>query len=159
MSKAQEITPEITKIHFGAEIFRVEFQLDQLPFSASDDNVSEDFSNAMAAMVSHAIAIKELPKDSAKGYRCNAVSLTCKVTEQGENRTALISVTKITSGGKADNMSTPTRLYAAVKSDADLLPEKTILAIKEVRRQAHLFITGNRRLKKLYAQDELEAAA
>jgi len=150
---------EITNVHFGTEVFSVSFTIDALPFTVPDDNVSEAFDKAMSDMVPHAIDIKELPEKAAKGYRCNSVSLSTRSTKKGESRSAVISVTKVTSNGKADNMSTPQRLYESYNPKADVVPEKTRLAIKEVVRQAKLFIEGNRRLKRLYSEQDLPAAA
>ena len=126
----------------------------------SDDNCADTFKVAMAALVEHCIAIKELPKASAKPYRCNVLSVTRKEVEEGENISAGISVTKVTSDGKADNLNASKRLLESVNDDANLLPEKTRLAIREAMRQGELFIRGHREMKALYCdQEDLEKEA
>lgn len=158
-NKNEEPVLEIIKVKFGTDLFRVDFTLDAFEHTVSDDNVSDEFADSMAALPEHATTIKELPKGADKPYRCNALSLSHKQVEGGINRKAVISCTKITSAGKADNINTPQCLYQAANPDADVLPEKASLAIKEVVRQAKLFILGNRRLKKFYSQPEFKKAA
>ena len=150
---------EITRVHFGSELFKVNYTLNGKPMLASDDNVSDPFQKSMASLIPHAIEIKELPEESAKGYRCNVLSLTCVSKEEGENRTASIGLTKITRAGKTDNLITTAQHYEAINNKVNLLPEDTRLAMLEVRKQAKLFIKGHRDLRELYSQAELEIAA
>ena len=158
-NKNEEPVTEITKVKFSPDMCQVEYTLDAFPFTASGemDELTNEFIDSMCALPEHAIAIKELPKGADKPYRCNALSLSHRQSDQGINRKAVISCTKVTATGKADNISTPQVLYQAANTDADVVPEKAAFAIKEVVRQAKLFILGNRRLKKIYCQLELAA--
>ena len=149
---------EITRVHFGSELFKVNYTLNGQPMLASRDSVSEPFEKAMAALIPHAIQIKELPEEAAENYRCNVLSLTHVIKETGENRTASIALTKTTTVGKADNLITPSRHYEAIDSKVNLLPEDTRLAIQKVCKQAKLFIHGHPDLRELY-QTELDIAA
>ncbi len=149
---------EVTKIHMGSEITKVHYNLNGKAMMASDDHNAESFDKAMNALVPHCIAIKELPKNAGEGYRCNALSLTNKPSEQGDNRSVVISITKMTAAGKADNMSTSQHLYEAAKSGVEVLPAKTTQAIKTAVIEARKFITGHRDLTELYSQPELAAA-
>ena len=160
MSNEEQPKIEPTKIHFGADLVSVKHTLNGKPFLASafTDETPQEFKDAMKALIPHAILIKELPEKAGEDYRCNVLSLTCVVKEEGENRTALICLTKTTTAGMADNLSTPKRYYVAINQDVNILPEKTILAIREARRQAILFIEGNRDLKKLYSQEMISQA-
>jgi len=150
---------EITKVHFGTELFKVDFTIDGLPFSIADDNVSDEFDKAMDDIVPHVIDIKELPEKANKGYRCNSVSLSCNTSKKGVSRSTVLSATKVTSAGKADNISTAQCLYESDNPKAKVLPQKIVLSIKEVVRQAKLFIEGNRYLKRLYSEQDLPNAA
>ena len=150
---------EIIKIHFGQELFKVNYTLNGKPMMASDDHVAESFEDAMKKLIPHAIEIKELPEKAAKEYRCNVLLLTCNVKEEGENRTASISLTKQTSAGKPDNLTTTAMHYEAINSKVTLLPEKTRLVIKNACMEAKKFIKGHRDLTELYSQQELKAAA
>lgn len=152
-------TIEITKIHMGSEITTVHYNLNGKAMMASDDRRAESFDKSMNALVSHCIKIKELPEKAGDDYRCNALSLTNRATEQGDNRSAVISITKITQDGKADNMSSGQRLYEAAKSGVEVLPQKTTLAIKNAVIEAKKFITGHRDLTELYSQPDLASAA
>ena len=149
---------EITKIHFGASLFQVDYKLNGKPMMASDEQVAESFDKAMQGLVSHAIDIKELPKEAAKPYRCNALSLSCASSKKGDSRGASISVTKVTATGKADNMSTAHCLYETHNSKAQVLPQKTVLDIKNAMVEAKKFITGHRDLTELYSQPDLATA-
>jgi len=148
---------EVTKIHMGAEVTKVYYNLNGKAMMASDDHNAESFDKAMNALVPHCIEIKELPEEAGEGYKCNALSLTNKPVEQGDNRSVVISITKMTAAGKADNMSTGQRLYEAAKSGVDVLPAKTTNAIKKAVTEAKQFITGHRDLTELYTQLELAA--
>jgi len=159
MSKNNPAKIEIVKIHFGQELFRVNYTLNGKPMMVSEDHVEKPFDKAMKAMIPHAIAIKELPEEAGKPYRCNVLSLTCSVKENGDNRTASISLTKITSAGKPDNLTTTARHYEAINPKVNLLPEDTRLAIIEACKQAKLFIKNHSDLKELYSQSELDIAA
>ena len=148
---------EITKIHFGRELFKVNYTLNGKPMMASEDHVAESFDKAMKALIPHAIEIKELPEEAAANYRCNALSLTCNVKEEGENRTASISLTKQTTAGKPDNINTTVMHYEAISSKVNLLPEKTRAVIKKACAEAKKFIKGHKGLTELYTQLELAA--
>lgn len=150
---------EITKIHFGQELFRVNYTLNGKPMLASDDHVAESFDKAMRELIPHAIEIKELPEKAAKDYRCNVLSLSCVSKAEGDNRKASISLTKVTTAGKPDNLTTTSMHYEAINSKVTLLPEKTRLAIKNACMEAKKFIKGHRDLTELYSQPELKAAA
>jgi len=159
-TKKEEQKLEIKGVHFGTEIFEVNYTIDGLKFCASDDNVSEKFEKAMKAMLPHLAEIKELPDEIAKDYRCNAVSLSCNSTSKGESRSVIISGTKVTSAGRADNLNTAKCLYDTHNAKAKgVLPQKAKLDIEELIRQAKDFIKGNRRMRRLYSQPDLEAAA
>jgi len=146
---------EITRVHFGNGLSRVNYTLNGEPMMVSRDSVSKPFEKAMAALIPHAITIKELPDEAAENYRCNVLSLTHVIKEKGENRTAIIALTKTTSAGKADNLITPSRHYEAIDSKVSLLPEDTRLAIEEVCKQAKKFIHEHPGLRELY-QSELD---
>jgi len=149
---------EITKIHNSPELTTVKYTLDGCPMSLSSDSKIDTFEAALNALVPDAIAIKELHKNDAKGYRCNAVSITNKPGEEGDNRKVIISLTKTTAEGGADNLNTSARFFDCVKKDANLLPQKTIGRIQQVVRQAKMFIKSHRALQELYWQDELPIA-
>jgi len=126
----------------------------------SRDSVSKPFEKTMEALVPHAIKIKELPEEAAENYRCNVLSLTHVIKEKGENRTAIIALTKTTSGGKADNLITPSRHYEAIDSKVGLLPKDTRLAIEAVCKQAKKFVHEHPGLRELYQSElDLEDAA
>ena len=150
---------EIIKIHFGQELFKVNYTLNGKPMMASEDHVAESFDKAMKALIPHAIEIKELPEGAEKNYRCNALSLTCNVKEEGENRAASISLTKVTTAGKPDNLTTTAMHYEAINPKVNLLPEETASAIKKACAEAKKFINSHKDLTELYTQLELKKAA
>jgi hypothetical protein len=114
-----------TKISITPDLIKVGYTLNGKPQLASDDIKDHALEKAMNNLVPRLMSIKELPDEAAEGYRCNALSISNSPTEEGDNLSAVISVTKKTTTGKADNMSTPSCLFekSRSKSKATVLPQ------------------------------------
>ncbi len=146
----------ITKISMSKEMIKVSYTHNGRPQMVSDDTKDHAFQKAMDGLLTHLADIKELPSEAMEGRRCNALSISNTPSEEGDNLSGVISATKVTAMGKADNLSTPQCMFekARKKGKTQVLSADAAEAINNAIDAAITFVKLNRHMRELYSDQE-----
>jgi len=119
----------------------------------SDQKLTPAFEKSLKELVPVALRIAEI-KDKPENYEFVGLSIQRKETEEGENRSCVISIKKALAVGTL-NISTPKRWLECDKEDAGLLDDISQAAIREACSNAADFIRNDGINLELYSQAEL----
>jgi len=120
----------------------------------SDQKLSEGFIKSLKDLVPVTLTACDL-KDDAKNYELTSLSIQRKDTEEGENRSCVISIKKSVAWGTL-NISTPKIWLECDKDDAIVLDDISQNLIRDACSNAAVFIKADSINRELYSQAELD---
>lgn len=145
---------KISKIKNKSESLNLEYLISGSKRSlSSEDKLSEGFLKAMQDLVPVALRMCELKHD-LEGFVLTGISIARKETEEGENKSVVLSIKKAVKSGTL-NISTPKRWLECDKEDADVLDDISQNAIQELCSHASQFVRNDSINTQLYSQAEL----
>lgn len=146
----------ILEVKDREEGLKIRFTLDGIKMSMSPHQTPSDtFVEALDALKADVLSICELPKGYDSGLQMIGISLSRKENEEGESVAAVISAKKDLREGPPLSINTPKRYVEAIEEGTSMLPQGTIQRIRDLCRQAELYIKSLRHLQNLYRQQEL----
>lgn len=158
MSDSNEI--KIIDIKDQAEGLKVQYEIGGTMMTLNAHEMPADtFVEALDALKQDVLRICHLQEGYDKNMIVTGIHLTRNNGEEGENIKAMIKAKKELPGGPPWPINTPNRCMQASKEGDSMLGEDTIKRIRDLCRQAVLYIQGNRTLRSLYAQTEIDFEA
>jgi hypothetical protein len=150
---------KIIDIKDQAEGLKIQYEADGNLCSLSSGEMPADtFVEALDALKCDVLAILKLPKDYGNGMTVTGIHLSRKNGEEGENVKVIIKAKKELDAA-VWAINTPNRCIEATTEGDSMLPDATIDRINRLCRQAILYVKGNRVMRSLYQQQELDFEA